>query len=247
MNPHTIFRWRDVTLCLAVASLTFGVESAERSDPSNPTGTWQWTLVTANGQTYERSLRLEQAGDRLTGISIWPDGAEVAVQEGRIKGNELSFTLTRQQADQKVVSKYRGKINGDTIRGTIDSPFNGQPRNFDWQAKRVKERAPSPATGTWAWSLTDPNGPTIEPSAKLKQEGQAVTGVVNWSGREQPISEGKFKDGELSFKVQSERDGRTVTSSYQGKLDGDTIKGNRESNWTGENVSRAWEAKRVGK
>ena len=42
----------------------------------------------------------------------------------------------------------------------------------------------------------------------------------------------------------SKRDERTVTSNYRGKLRGDTIKGKWDSDWTGDVVTRDWEAKR---
>jgi hypothetical protein len=241
INP----RRQGFILALAVASLTFGARAGEQADIVNCAGTWKWTLVMANGQTYERNVNLKQAGDRLTGSSIWPDGAEAVIQEGRIKGSELSFTLTRQQADQKIVSKYQGKISGDTIKGSIESPLNGQPRHFDWLAKRAQAEPAQPATGIWKWSFDMPSGPAIEPSVKLKQDGEKLTGLLTWGNSEQPISEGKAKDGVVSFKVLTQRDGRTVTAMYQGKVSGDTIKGKRDSDWSGENVSRDWEAKRV--
>ncbi len=62
-----------------------------------------------------------------------------------------------------------------------------------------------------------------------------------------PITAGSIKDNEVFLKIISERDGRTVTSKYQGKLDGDTIKGQRESDWSGQKRRSDWLAKRVSK
>src|SRR5438477_644486 len=80
-------------------------------------------------------------------------------------------------------------------------------------------------TGTWKWTYETQSGQTLEPSAKLTQAGDKLTGVLMINEQERPISEGTIKGGEVSFKVVSKRDDRTVTSHYRGKLSGDSIKG----------------------
>jgi hypothetical protein len=103
------------------------------------------------------------------------------------------------------------------------------------------------ATGSWKWSFTTQSGQTYETTLKLKQEGEKLSGaVVGRDGAETPIAEGKIKDAELSFKVTRERSGQTVTTTYQGKLSGDTIKGTTEIERGGQTRSREWEAKRAG-
>src|SRR6185369_12776516 len=111
--------------------------------------------------------------------------------------------------------------------------------------KSADNKDKSNATGTWKWTFNIPNGDTIEPFVKLKQDGEKLTGDLNWRGTDTSISDGKIKDGEVSFKVFRERDGRKVTTSYNGKLAGDTIKGKYESDWSGETRSFDWEAKRA--
>ena len=87
----------------------------------------------------------------------------------------------------------------------------------------------SNATGTWKWTFATSNGDTIEGSIKLKQDGNKLTGDSTLRGNATAISEGKIKDGQVSWKVFRERDGRKVTASFAGKLSGDTIKGKFES------------------
>jgi hypothetical protein len=101
------------------------------------------------------------------------------------------------------------------------------------------------ATGTWKWTFTLNNGDAIEPVLKLKQEGQKLTGTVQAREQEAKIEDGKITpDGKVSFKVNRERDGQTTTIKYEGKLEGDVIKGKSESNFSGEWRTRDWEAKR---
>jgi hypothetical protein len=118
-----------------------------------------------------------------------------------------------------------------------------------------KKAPPAPAkaaggkadpTGTWTWKVEGREGQAFESTAKLKLEGENVTGTVTGrGGNESPITEGKFSKGELTFTVTREREGRKFTSKFSGKLDGDTIKGTMSMNRGGEEMSRPWEAKRA--
>ena len=101
--------------------------------------------------------------------------------------------------------------------------------------------------GNWTWSFTTQNGQTFETRAKLKQEGEKLTGVViGRNNTETEIKDGKINEkGELSFSVSSERQGQTMTQKYTGKLEGDTIKGKVERERDGETRSTDWEAKRA--
>ena len=64
-------------------------------------------------------------------------------------------------------------------------------------------------------------------------------------GKDTPIADAKYKDGELSFTITREREGQKFTSKYSGKVSGDTIKGKVESTREGQTRSRDWEAKRA--
>ncbi len=85
----------------------------------------------------------------------------------------------------------------------------------------------------------------MEITLKLKQEGEKLTGALIRNEQETAISEGKIKDNTLSFQTSVERGGQTFVSKYQGKLDGDIIKGTIESERQGQKNTREWEAKRV--
>jgi hypothetical protein len=101
--------------------------------------------------------------------------------------------------------------------------------------------------GTWSWSNTGQNGQTFETKAKLKQDGEKLTGVViGRNDTETPIKDGKITDkGEVAFSVTREFQGQSRTTKYQGKLDGDKIKGTSERERDGQTQKRDWEAKRV--
>jgi hypothetical protein len=106
-------------------------------DSTNPTGTWKWS-VTRNNQTREATLKLKLEGDKLTGAMLGRDNQETAIENASYKDGEVAFSVTRERNGQKFTSKYKGKVSGDTIKGTIESERDGQTRSRDWEAKREK-------------------------------------------------------------------------------------------------------------
>jgi len=99
-------------------------------------------------------------------------------------------------------------------------------------------------TGTWKWSVTF-NNQTRERTLKLKLDGEKLTGtMLGRNNTETAIEDASFKDGTVAFTVTRERNGQKFTTKYNGKLDGDTIKGKSESERNGQLQSRDWEAKR---
>jgi hypothetical protein len=101
------------------------------------------------------------------------------------------------------------------------------------------------ASGDWKWSTTTQNGDTFESTAKLKQDGEKLTGTINGRFGETEITEGAVKGDEVKFQVKRERDGQGFVINYRGKLAADTIKGKIEFDRDGNPVSRDWEAKRL--
>src|SRR5687767_12334278 len=102
--------------------------------------------------------------------------------------------------------------------------------------------------GTWKWKQMR-GDQSVDYTAKLKMEGDKLTGVVISPGRnndnqETMISDGKFKDGEISFTVTRSFNDQKFTSKYTGKVDGDSIKGKIERERDGKTQSSDWEAKR---
>ena len=105
-------------------------------------------------------------------------------------------------------------------------------------------RAAANASGDWKWSITTQNGDTFESTAKLKQDGEKLTGTINGRFGEAEITEGAVKADEIKFQVKRERDGQSFVINYRGKLAADSIKGKIEFERDGNTVSRDWEAKR---
>ena len=67
------------------------------------------------------------------------------------------------------------------------------------------EDKPNP-TGTWKYTA-DVNGQSIDVTIKLKLEGDKLTGTLSVLDMESKIEDGKYRDGEVSFKVNREAGG----------------------------------------
>ena len=110
---------------------------------------------------------------------------------------------------------------------------------------QAEEKA-SPA-GTWKFTVKRRDDQTRVVTMKLKVDGEKLTGTVTAgqnNDMEVEITDGKFKDGEVTFNVVRERNGNKRTTKYNGKLEKDVIKGKVESERRGEKMSSDWEAKR---
>jgi uncharacterized protein (DUF2147 family) len=105
------------------------------------------------------------------------------------------------------------------------------------------EDKPNP-TGTWKYTA-EVNGQSIDVMIKLKLEGDKLTGTVSVLDTETKIEDAKYKDGEVSFKVNREMNGNKFTLKYMGTIKGDTFKGKRELERDGEKNTRDFEAKRA--
>ena len=101
-------------------------------------------------------------------------------------------------------------------------------------------------TGTWKWKAKAGKN-EVERTLKIKNEDGKVTGTISGFGKnakDNPIEDAKFKDGELSFTVTTERKGVKTTTKYNGKVSDDTIKGSTVRETDGKEDKQDWEAKR---
>jgi hypothetical protein len=100
------------------------------------TGTWKWTSVTATGSVEMTAVLLHKDG-ALTGAVTGRQGP-ADIGDASVKDGQVAFSVTRGTAENKVVIKYAGKLNGDTITGTIERPGpKGVPTSVEWKAKRA--------------------------------------------------------------------------------------------------------------
>jgi hypothetical protein len=129
-----------LALC-AVFAVGFLASVQAQDKKADPTGTWTWTRPGRNGGPEQKiTLNLKAEGDKVTGKITSPgrQGAttDTEIKDGKIKGDEVSFTVTREFNGNTMTQKYNGKVSGDSIKGKIEFDRNGETQSRDWEAKR---------------------------------------------------------------------------------------------------------------
>ena len=121
-----------LAVCL---TLTLGFTASAQDKKTDVTGTWKSSFTNQNSQVRESTFKLKVEGDKLTG-TVSGRNNDTAIEEGKVKGDEISFQVTREMNGNKVTTKYTGKVSGDTIKGKTESQRDGQSQKREWVAKK---------------------------------------------------------------------------------------------------------------
>lgn len=131
---------KSLTIGAFVAALIGLAGSANAEDKkANPTGTWKWT-VERNGQKREVTLKLKLEDGKLTGAVTTGKDMETKIEDGSFKDGEVKFNVTRERNGEKFTSKYSGKLEGDTIKGSYETTIGGKEQKREFEAKREKTK-----------------------------------------------------------------------------------------------------------
>jgi len=105
--------------------------------------------------------------------------------------------------------------------------------------------SPPSVEGIWRWTFTMPDGSQVTPRLEIREKAGLLTGITRVrAGTETAVTNLAFQGSEVRFEVARERDGQEVVTRYQGSLSSNTIKGKMISNWSGQEQSYDWEARR---
>jgi hypothetical protein len=148
-----------LTHTIALAAFSLAVASTALADDS-VAGKWKGQFDSQIGlQKYTYEFKVD--GDKLTGKAIGERETgtnEVAISEGKISKDGISFVEQLKFDDNDIRIEYTGKIAGDEIKFTRKV---GDFGSEEFTAKRVKETDAKPEMkpGTQA----DTNSPAIKP------------------------------------------------------------------------------------
>ncbi len=125
-------------LCVALGLLVTATVQAQ-DKKIDPTGKWSYTSPGRDGATRTNSFTLKLVDGKLTGAVVGRQ-QETPIEDAVIKGDEISFKVTREFNGNKMVSKYTAKIAGDTMKGKWSTDRGGQAREREFEAKREKAK-----------------------------------------------------------------------------------------------------------
>jgi opacity protein-like surface antigen len=98
------------------------------------TGTWKASTETPNG-TFETTFVFKVDGTKLTGSTTNQMMGEKPISEGKIDGDDLTFTVNADFNGNQIKLDYKGKVTGNEMKLTLTLP--GGDRTFDMTAKKV--------------------------------------------------------------------------------------------------------------
>ena len=123
------FRISLLTVCFMLA----GIALVYAADVN---GKWVAQVPGRDGQTRETTFNFKVEGDKLTGTVSGRQG-DTPFSDGKITGDDISFTVTANFGGNEVKLLYKGKIAGDEIKFTRTRDGGTQPAQ-EFTAKKTK-------------------------------------------------------------------------------------------------------------
>ncbi len=100
------------------------------------TGKYAAEMQGRNGNTQKITIDLKADGGNLTGSIATPRG-ENPISDGKVEGDKISFNQKMNFGGNEMVVKYKGTVEGDTIKFTRTmTTQDGQERNTEFTAKK---------------------------------------------------------------------------------------------------------------
>ena len=97
-------------------------------------GTWKGKAETPNG-TIERTFVFKADGAKLTGETSSEMMGKSEIKDGKIDGDNLSFTINVNFQGNEAELHYKGKVAAEEIKFTVEIPGSGQ--TVEYTAKKI--------------------------------------------------------------------------------------------------------------
>jgi hypothetical protein len=112
---------RSITIGLLLLCFSFALVA-------DVTGKWVAQVPSRQGGTREQTFNFKTNGDKLTGTISGRQG-DVAITDGKISGDTITFTVKVEYGGNSVEQKYTGTVSGDEIKFKREGGQGG-PREF---------------------------------------------------------------------------------------------------------------------
>ena len=98
-------------------------------------GTWKGTAERGPNGPMERTFVFKVDGNKLTGETTSSLLGKSEIIDGKIDGNNISFSITARYQDNEVRINYDGKVRGKEI--TLTANVAGVDQSYEWRLKKV--------------------------------------------------------------------------------------------------------------
>lgn len=102
--------------------------------PANVSGTWKWTLPSGREKD-QFVLELDQQFQKIKG-TLYINGTGLLIERGKVDGNRLLFTVGKTLDGQSVRMLFSGRVNGNTLEGSMKTEAESATKTSQWRAKR---------------------------------------------------------------------------------------------------------------
>ena len=115
-------------LLILIASFALTASAADVS------GTWKASTETPNG-SFETTFVFKADGEKVSGTISNQFTGETQISDGRIEGDNLSFTVAANFNGNEFKLNYKGKVDGNEMKLTVTIPQ--RERTFEMTARKV--------------------------------------------------------------------------------------------------------------
>lgn len=123
-TPETIQRLQEITVDVKTVSLA---KKADTNSKAAVDVSGKWTLFAdAGGQTIQFAMNLTQTENNFSG-TLTSAIAEGTIEKGKVSGNKVEGMTKVSYQGQVLEIPMEGTIDGDSMKGTLNSPFGMLP------------------------------------------------------------------------------------------------------------------------
>ena len=117
-----------------ISLLSLSAIFAILASAADVTGKWIAQVPGRDGQTREVTYNFKADGAALSGSMSGPQGADVAISDGKIDGDSIAFSVKLEFNGNARVYNYTGVVAGDEIKMKSQTQRGAQ----EYVAKRAK-------------------------------------------------------------------------------------------------------------
>jgi hypothetical protein len=158
-------------------------------------GTWKMTADAPDGNTYKFDLVVKDAGGKLAGTVVSPQGS-IELQQVKFEGNTLTYVMPYEigPIQMKLV------LDGNTLKGSLTIPDGATGAVTGTSAAAAA--GGGPVTGKWKIGAKSPDGGELKLTLEITEKEGKLAGTLSLdSGDSIPVMDLKADGPKVSFKV----------------------------------------------